>query len=86
MDSEKKLKDCREKIDRIDSNIIELIMRRFVLVRKVGSLKKQAGLPVRNKKRELEIIGSLAKKSGLKKTFLGRLYRTIFEEAYRLEK
>lgn len=86
MEIEKSLQNCRKEIDRIDAEIIKLIARRFVLVRKVGALKKRSGLPIRKPQREAEIIAKLAGRSDVRKAFLQRLYRTIFAEAYRLEK
>lgn len=86
MKIEESLKKCRREIDQLDSGIVKLIARRFALVRKIGTLKKQSGLQIRNKQRESEIIDKLAAGSGFRRAFIKQLYRTIFEEAYRIEK
>ncbi len=42
----KTLKDLREEIDNIDSQILELLNKRAVCVIKVGEIKKKEGSPV----------------------------------------
>ena len=50
------LKDLRSLIDRIDSEIIELLRERMRLCIEVGKLKESYGIPVVDPKREAEVL------------------------------
>jgi chorismate mutase/prephenate dehydratase len=60
---EKKLKEIREKIDKIDDEILTLLNKRMELVKKVGELKNTTNAPIYRPEREKEIIERLAKLS-----------------------
>jgi Chorismate mutase len=47
---------CRDQIEAIDLEIIELLGRRLVLGRRTGDLKRQAGLPILDPTREAAVI------------------------------
>ena len=86
---QEKLKEYRKNIDRIDKQIIELLKERFEISKKIGKYKKQNNLPVKNKKREKQIIqkrkGSLEKTS-LDSKFIKKIFKLILKESQRIQK
>lgn len=53
------LEGLREQIDEEDKTILDALDRRMAAVRKIGRLKLEQGLPVRDEKREQEILSGL---------------------------
>lgn len=50
------LASCRDEIEQIDRQIIELLARRLTLGRRTGELKRLAGLPILDPTREAAVI------------------------------
>ncbi len=50
------IEDLRGQIDRIDRELAELFLRRLDLAGEIGGLKRQAGLPALDQRREMQII------------------------------
>ena len=67
--------ELRKDIDKLDDEIVELLRKRIEIVKKIGEIKKEKGIPMRDKQREAEIIERLK----LDKDFAARLYNVIFE-------
>ncbi|MBI2430445.1 MAG: chorismate mutase [Candidatus Levybacteria bacterium] len=81
------LEALRKQIDNIDEQIITLFARRFSLVKKLGKIKKEKKLPIKNITREEEKINTLIKRvEGMSKEFIRDIWQRIFTESYRLEK
>ena len=62
------LAEIREAIERIDRDIIELIAKRVQLARRVGVVKRSAGLPTLDPAREAAVVrraGALAREANL---------------------
>ncbi|MBS3079822.1 chorismate mutase [Candidatus Pacearchaeota archaeon] len=76
----------RDEIDRIDSNIADLFIKRFGIVRQMGEYKKNNGIKIIDKIREKEIMNNISQNFGLDKRFVKRIYSLIFKESRRLEK
>lgn len=78
-DINKELLMCRESINDVDDTLVELFIERMKIAGKIGELKKEAGLPVLNVKREEEVKERLMKKApaDLEK-YVGALYDEIF--------
>ena len=53
----------REKINRIDGQLVSLLNRRALLAKKIGEIKKSKGLDVYDPSREQEILASLAREN-----------------------
>ena len=51
----KTIDQLRDEVDAIDSKILDLLSERMELIRKIAEQKKEADLPVLDKKREEEI-------------------------------
>ena len=58
------LKQCREKLDKIDEQIINLFLERMDTVRCVAEYKKAHDLPVLAPAREAEILDRVRVRSG----------------------
>ncbi len=85
----KDLSKLREEIDSIDSQLLTLLSERIKLVREVGEYKKENNLPIVDPVREQKIIDQKieqADKFELSPTFIQKIWRIIFDEAYEQEK
>lgn len=84
-----KLLHLREQIEEIDSQILELIGKRLEVVRKVGAAKKKLNKPIRDRRRERELVDLLtnkAKKLKIPEEVVKRVWRSFFRAAYKLER
>jgi chorismate mutase len=62
------LSEIRTQIEQIDRSLIELIAQRVQLARRVGIVKRTAGLPTLDPPREAAVVrraGALAREAGL---------------------
>lgn len=78
-----RLAGYRSEIDGFDRRIVELLNQRAEVVRRVGLLKKEAGLPVAAPGREKQVIDRAveAGKSGpLPPEAIRRIYETLLHE------
>ena len=79
-----KMQQIRKQIDGIDKKIIQLLSKRMKLAIKLGKLKKKRGMPVLDKKRELEMLKKLEKQAGqlgLDPKSINKLYKEIFKKS-----
>ena len=86
----KNLKNLREKIDKIDIELLRLFAERFEVVKKVGEWKKQNWVtnPL-DPKRWKEVLERNAKKAEelwISKDFVEKIWEEIHKEALKLEK
>ena len=58
----KVIKELRNRIDKVDDQIFDLIIKRFDYVKKIGKVKKEMNMPVDDKAREEIIIERLSEK------------------------
>lgn len=68
------LLELRNEIDKIDEQLIPLLLKRMDISKQVAQYKVERGLPVLNEKRELEILDNVAEKCGDQ----GEAIKTIF--------
>ncbi len=83
------LTKIRKEIDKLDQELLKLLKKRSKLVERVGLIKKKHKMPILNKVRELEIdkkMDKFAKKHGLRKTFLQKIWKNLIDEAKVIEK
>ena len=81
-----KIKSLREEVNKIDQEILDLIIKRVKLAKKIGTLKKAAKLPVFDRDREQQVITKLIKpanKANLSPTFIRKLWDLLFEQSYK---
>lgn len=71
--------DLREKIEKIDDRIFDLLTKRFTLVKQIFNLKKEKGIPITNSKREQKLIKKIIlKHSKINPDFIQKIYQIIF--------
>ncbi len=58
------LKDIRGRLDKIDSEILQLFLRRMELAKGVAALKSQDESPIRCPEREREILNRAVENAG----------------------
>ncbi len=77
----------RNEIDEVDEELLRLLNMRARLAIKVGTLKRASGLPLRDLRREQEVIDRLAEANTgpLDHSALTRLFRRIMRESRRIE-
>jgi len=77
------LKKLRKKIDQIDKEIVRHLSRRFKITEKVGKLKFKKNLPLRDLKRERELLKKRkdwAKKYRLSPFLIDKIFHLIIKE------
>lgn len=82
------LEKYREQINALDRQLIDLFAKRFDIVRAVGRLKAEKGIPVVQSKRVIEVT-ERAVKMGLEKNidadFIRGLYTAMIDLAHVME-
>jgi len=81
----KEIKQLREKLDEIDIEILELLMERMDIVKRIGLIKKRQNLPIIDKNREEEVYDN-ATKFALKHDLDNIQIKSIFREIVILSK
>jgi len=78
-----RLDEYRTQIDGVDRQIVELLNKRAAIVQRIGSVKKEAGLPVTAPAREQQVLDQVVKagKTGpLPPAAVRRIYEVILRE------
>lgn len=78
----------RKEIDEIDEDIIDLLAKRFEIVKKIGILKKQKGVVPLDEKRWQDVLSSRIEKAiilDLPKEFIEKLFSIIHEYSIKVE-
>ena len=74
----------RGKIDQIDEKIISLLAERFIVVSKIGEIKKKEGRRVTDPAREIEVLSRIethSKSHNLDPEAMKKIFHAIFEES-----
>lgn len=81
MDIKEKLTQLRRDVDYLDSQLLDLLLKRFELSRRIGDLKRTIGHPVHDPHREGEIIDSLAQRGShiLSREDIATIFRPIYK-------
>ncbi len=82
------LKKLREEINGIDEKIITLLGERRKLSKEVIEIKERYDFPLRDKKREAELLGklvALGKKRGVDSTLIKKIYSEIIDDSVKLQ-
>ena len=81
------LNALRDQINDIDEKILQLIEKRFAIVKEVGKVKQAANLPIKDEAREQAVLsrlgGPVADPS--LKPAIQAIFQTIMDEAKKLE-
>lgn len=85
----KELENLRQKIDKIDSEILQKLAERFSLASKIAKSKTKNNLPIIDKKREKEILKTkrkLAKEMKLDELMIEKIFKVIIRESRNWQK
>ncbi len=80
------LTQLRERIDKIDNELLELLARRMRVSRDIGQYKKEHAMPVLQAKRYEELLARRAVQAaelGMDREFMRTVFRAIHEESVR---
>jgi chorismate mutase len=82
----KEIDDWRERIDRIDSQLLWLLNRRARLAIEIAEWKRRMGLPLRSPRRELMILAQACRGNcgPLDSQAVSRLFRLVIRESRRV--
>ena len=84
----KKIKNLRKQIDKIDQEILKILIKRIRITEKIGRIKKSGHSDILDAKRESEILESLltiGNKNGIDDRFIRSLWRQIIEYSYKVQ-
>lgn len=84
---DKKLEDLRSRIDKVDARIVRLLGERAGIVVQVGKVKRTTGMPVRDPKRESEVIRRIQamNRGPFSRKALAQIYSLIIAECSRIQ-
>lgn len=88
MGPQEKINLLRNKIDDLDSQILETLVQRFSVSREIGEIKASKGIDIRDSNREKEIIERLTNKldGKLNKDDIASIFGPIYKISKRLQK
>jgi chorismate mutase / prephenate dehydratase len=82
------LKDVRERLDRVDAALVDALAERQRLVHEVARSKAEGAGPLRDLRREEDILTRVVERSreaGLDPFFVTRLFREVFDQSVRTQ-
>ncbi len=83
MDKLKEIEKLRKQIDKVDSELINVLAKRFKITSRVRLFKIKNNLPIEDKGRELKIMNrveKITKKSKLNPEFVKKILELIIKE------
>ena len=84
-----KLKELQGKLDEVNSQVLNLIVKRNHISKKIGNYKKENNMPIKNPKREKIVFKKMlvaSEKKGLSKKFVKSFSKLIFEQSIEEQK
>jgi len=84
----KQIEQLREEINKVDEEVIKLLSERRKISREVIQAKETSHSPIRDKKREADLLNrlmKLGKKEGLDSNFLSKVFYEIIEDSVRYQ-
>lgn len=88
MDFKNNIAEIRDKIDQIDGDLVRLLRERLELARKIGRIKYENNLPVRDPDRESNMnakLKAMTDKDLLTKKFIHNVWQLILAESHRVQ-
>ena len=83
---EERLTQCRNEIDELDHQLIELLAKRRAITKRVGDIKSEVGMPIFSPEREASLFAARrldAKKQGVSEDLIEDLLRKIIQDSYK---
>lgn len=77
------IEECRKRIDKIDQDLLRLLNERAKLVIKLGGIKKNLNLPIRDRDREKHLIARLKQENcgPLDESAVTKIFQLIIHES-----
>lgn len=82
------LAKLRDEVDKVDAELVELLIKRINISIEIGTIKKSLGLNTYDARRESEIdenINKIAENPGIRKS-LKRIYERIIDESRAIQR
>ena len=81
-EAREKLEECRVLIDDVDRRIVELLNQRTTVVEEIGRVKREAGLPIYEPKREDQVFANVtdANHGPITQEAVRRVFERIIDE------
>jgi len=83
------LDNYRKEIDKIDKEIVDLLVQRGKISKGVGVFKRNRGLDVYDFDREIELVKGvegLGVEKGLSKEYINKVFQVILRESKKMQK
>tara|TARA_B100000686_G_scaffold279840_1_gene300652 strand:+ start:118 stop:414 length:297 start_codon:yes stop_codon:yes gene_type:complete len=83
-----RISSYRKKIDRLDDQLVDIIVERFALTLQIGELKKKNNLRITDTSREEEILNRITERinSRLNPNEIKEIFHLIFQISKKLQK
>jgi len=87
-DPVRELSGCRERIDRVDLRIVELLNERTIIAEEIGNIKKRANMPIYEPKREDQVFANVtaSNRGPMPNDAVRRIFERIIDEMRRVQK
>ena len=88
-DPRQELMDCRNAIEVVDRRLVELLAQRVSLGLRAAAAKREAGLPLKDKAREAEVLDRVlaeGRRHGLPQKDLKKIFERIIDMSRRTQK
>lgn len=81
-EAREKLEECRVLIDDVDRRIVELLNQRTKVVEEIGRVKREAGMPIYEPKREDQVFANVtdANHGPITQEAVRRVFERIIDE------
>jgi len=73
------VKALRDRIDKIDREIVKLLEKRIEIVREIGRLKRDTGAEIFDPERERDVLRNVSNSTKINGEFVRNLFRLIME-------
>lgn len=84
--NESELSALRAEIDKIDSDIVELLSERFAVISRIAQFKRENGIPIEDNEREVEHSASLVQKCEYHSVEFKRIFNAIYNNSKRIQR
>ena len=88
MNQSKKIDKLREEIDEVDQKLMNLLLKRFSITKKIGQVKTSNSIGIDDNDRENKIINHLSNKANndLRKEDIADIFKLMFNISKNLQK
>ncbi len=74
-----RIENARRKVDQLDSQILDILAKRFEIVKQIGELKAERNLPVRDEPRESALLTDILAQAAERNLNQNLVQRVFFE-------